>query len=226
MVLKTACRIGGLFLYVGGDLRTIRFWSWPVNLPICQASFEKVSRMTNVPSDDLTYPTGAIPAWVDGVLQPADKLRVHQQGWRHKAISVFLFAQDQLLVQRRALNKYHTPGLWANTCCTHPHWQEEAPDTAERRLREELNITGIALESVGQVEYRADVGGGMIEHEVVDMFIGQMPHPVDLSPNPAEVCEVQWITRDALLTKMHKSPQDFTPWLHIYLTKHSDRFWP
>jgi isopentenyl-diphosphate Delta-isomerase len=70
-----------------------------------------------------------------------------------------------VLIQQRALGKYHTPGLWANTCCTHPHWGEDLA-CARRRLREELGITGWRWPA-GQVEYRADVGGGLTEHEVV-----------------------------------------------------------
>ena len=61
-----------------------------------------------------------IPAWIDGVLTPVEKLEVHQRGLRHKAVSVFVMDGDNVLLQRRALGKYHTPGLWANTCCTHP----------------------------------------------------------------------------------------------------------
>lgn len=63
-----------------------------------------------------------IPAWIDGSLTPVEKLDAHLRGLRHKAVSVFVMAQDALLIQRRALGKYHTPGLWANTCCTHPNW--------------------------------------------------------------------------------------------------------
>ena len=72
-----------------------------------------------------------IPAWVEGVLQPVEKLAAHLDGLRHKAVSVFVTRGDQLLIQQRALGKYHTPGLWANTCCTHPHWGEADIDCAE-----------------------------------------------------------------------------------------------
>ena len=68
--------------------------------------------------------TQLIPAWVDGDLVPLDKLDVHRRGLRHPAVSVFLLDGDRFLIQRRALGKYHTPGLWANACCTHPLWGE------------------------------------------------------------------------------------------------------
>jgi isopentenyl-diphosphate delta-isomerase len=81
-----------------------------------------------------------IPTWVDGTLQPVEKLEAHQRGLRHKAISVFLMRDGKVLLQRRAMHKYHTPGLWANTCCTHPFWGEASLDCATRRLGEELGL--------------------------------------------------------------------------------------
>ena len=72
------------------------------------------------------------------------------------------------------MGKYHTPGLWANTCCTHPNWDEAPLDCAHRRLQEELGITDAHLTYRDTVEYRADVGGGLIEHEVVDIFLGEL----------------------------------------------------
>ena len=81
-----------------------------------------------------------IPAWVDGALTPVDKLEAHRQGIRHKAVSVFINCGTETLFQRRALSKYHTPGLWANACCTHPYWEEDPQDCAIRRLREELGV--------------------------------------------------------------------------------------
>ena len=72
-----------------------------------------------------------IPAWVDGVLTPVEKLLVHQKGLKHKAISVFVMNKGRVLLQQRAMCKYHTPGLWANTCCTHPNWNEDSSDAGD-----------------------------------------------------------------------------------------------
>ncbi|MCC5976135.1 MAG: NUDIX domain-containing protein, partial [Rubellimicrobium sp.] len=107
--------------------------------------------------------TDMIPAWVNGTLTPVDKMQAHVQGLRHKAVSVFVMNRGRVLIQQRAMGKYHTPGLWANTCCTHPDWDEPAEACALRRLRQELGITGLAPVHRGQVEYRADVGHGLIE---------------------------------------------------------------
>lgn len=164
-----------------------------------------------------------IPAWIDGKLTPVEKLQAHVQGLRHKAVSVFLLDGDNVLIQRRALSKYHTPGLWANTCCTHPEWEEVSVDCAIRRLDEELGITGVALDHRGQVEYRADVGGGMIEHEVVDVFVGRATADLAVRPNPDEVMAHRWISLSALRSEVVRTPEQFTPWLKIYLADHQDQ---
>lgn len=164
-----------------------------------------------------------IPAWVDGTLMPVEKLSVHQRGLRHKAVSVFLTAGDHVLLQRRALGKYHTPGLWANTCCTHPFWQEAPEECAVRRLHDELGITGHSVRPIGQIEYRADVGGGMIEHEVVDVFHGLMSSRGRPDFNPAEVMDVRWISVSDLAAAIDAAPATFTPWLQIYIRKHFDQ---
>ncbi len=165
-----------------------------------------------------------IPAWLDGELTPVDKMRVHREGLRHRAVSVFVMAGTQVLIQRRAPGKYHTPGLWANTCCTHPHWGEDTAVCAVRRLREELGIRGLAPALAGQVEYRADVGGGLTEHEVVDVFVAEAaPAGLMLDPNPDEVSETRWIDLYALAAEVRRWPDRFTPWLRIYLAEHMDR---
>jgi isopentenyl-diphosphate Delta-isomerase len=165
--------------------------------------------------------TEMIPAWVNGTLTPVEKLEAHQKGIRHKAISVFLMRGDKVLLQRRAMGKYHTPGLWANTCCTHPHWGEAALDCATRRLDQELGISGIPLVFRDTVEYRADVGGGLIEHEVVDIFVGEMPVGQEATPNPDEVMDTIWQPLPDLMRAVIDRPLGFTPWLQIYLRDHA-----
>jgi isopentenyl-diphosphate delta-isomerase len=162
-----------------------------------------------------------IPAWVNGELTPVGKLRTHQDGLRHKAVSVFVLYENQLLIQRRAMGKYHTPGLWANTCCTHPHWDEPPEVCAHRRLKEELGIKGLDLRYRDQVEYRADVGGGLIEHEVVDIFLANVEHRIPVTPNPEEVMDVSWVDMDDLVGKTRQTPNIYTPWLRIYLEEHA-----
>ncbi|MGV6888847.1 isopentenyl-diphosphate Delta-isomerase [Rhodophyticola sp. SM2404] len=165
--------------------------------------------------------TVMIPTWVDGTLTPVEKLEAHQKGLRHKAISVFLMRGDQVLLQQRALSKYHTPGLWANTCCTHPYWGENALDCATRRLAEELGLIEVSLIYKDTVEYRADVGNGLIEHEVVDIFIGELAAGHEPVPEPSEVMDTIWHPLGSLADEVSARPKSFTPWLQIYLREHA-----
>ncbi len=160
-----------------------------------------------------------IPAWIDGQLTPIEKLDAHLRGLRHKAISVFLLDGDRTLIQKRAAGKYHTPGLWANTCCTHPGWDEAGDTCAQRRLDEEIGLTGVTLTFADTVEYRADVGGGLIEHEVVQIFRAQADEPA-FTLNPDEVEAVRWITLQELDDEIAETPEAFTPWLRIYMAQH------
>lgn len=164
-----------------------------------------------------------IGAWVGGALQPLDKMAVHRQGLRHPAVSVFVLAGDRVLIQQRALTKYHSGGLWANTCCTHPHWGEAPAHCAARRLAEELGIEGLSLRPVGQVEYRAAVPPDLIEHELVDVFVAEAAVDLPLALDPEEVRAVRWVALDTLDAELAANPGGFTPWLRIYLTEHRDQ---
>lgn len=163
--------------------------------------------------------TDMIPAWVNGMLTEVEKLEVHQRGLRHKAVSVFVMRGREVLLQRRALVKYHTPGLWANTCCTHPAWGEEPVLCAARRLREELGIVGLALQRAGGIEYRAEVGNGLIEHEVVEVYSAQASAELVIRADPNEVMETRWITLETLEAEVATAPHRYTPWLRIYLAE-------
>lgn len=155
-------------------------------------------------------------------LYPVEKLDAHRRGLKHLAISAFVFDGDHLLIQRRADGKYHCGGLWANTVCTHPHWGEAPEVCAARRLREELGIS-VPLTMTGIAEYRAEVGNGLIEHEVVHMFRGSARRdrlvPV---PDPAEVAETRWASAADLRAEIAAAPERFTPWFRIYVDRWPD----
>jgi isopentenyl-diphosphate delta-isomerase len=158
-----------------------------------------------------------IPAIAEnGSLYPIEKLEAHRVGALHLAISVFVFCEGQLLIQRRALGKYHSPGLWANTCCSHPHWGEAPETAATRRLQEELGLV-CDLSFAGVTEYRADVGSGLIEHERVHAYVADLPFLPKLSLNPEEVMEVDWISVADLKQAIAREPGKFAEWLKQYL---------
>jgi isopentenyl-diphosphate delta-isomerase len=179
--------------------------------------------MTAIAPTDHCQNTDMIPTWVGGDLVAVEKLQVHREGLRHKAVSVFVMCGDDMLIQRRAMGKYHTPGLWANACCTHPHWGEAPEVCAARRLEEEIGLKGLPLTYRQQVEYRADVGRGLIEHEVVDIFVARLRARIPVAPNPAEVMQVQWVAMADLARLMAQAPKAYTPWLHIYLQDHAEQ---
>ena len=167
--------------------------------------------------------TAKIPTWVSGNLVAFDKLEAHRRGLLHKAVSVFVLCGEDVLIQRRAMCKYHTPGLWANTCCTHPHWGEQPEACAHRRLAEELGLTGLDLQHRNTVKYKADVGDGMVEHELVDIFTSHVDVRPTVTPNSDEVMETSWLSVADLTQRVQDTPEQYTPWLGIYLREHADQ---
>ena len=145
----------------------------------------------------------------------ASKSEVHAKGLQHRAISVCLVDENgRMLLQRRALKKYHSGGLWTNACCTHPRPQETTQAAASRRLEEELGIS-CKLEWILRTHYRADVSGGLIENEVVHLFVGSFSG--DISPNPDEVESIDWITAPELRRQIASQPEKYTYWFRHYL---------
>ncbi len=164
-----------------------------------------------------------IPAIADdGSLYPIEKMEAHRLGVPHVAVSVFLVTDGRLLIQRRALGKYHCGGLWANTCCSHPHWDEPVADAAVRRLSEELGVTGVRLVPQGELSYRAEVSEGLVENERVHLYRGEPGPGTEFRPDPDEVSEIRWIALPELFAEMADEPERFAPWFRIYLDRRAD----
>jgi isopentenyl-diphosphate delta-isomerase len=139
------------------------------------------------------------------------KLAVHRTGELHRAFSAFVFdSAGRLLLQRRAGTKYHSGGLWTNTCCGHPRPGEDIVDAAERRLAEEMGIS-TALRHVGAFTYRADVGDGLVEHEFDHVLVGAFDG--EPAPVATEVDAWRWLAPEALMVECAAHPARFTPWL-------------
>jgi isopentenyl-diphosphate delta-isomerase len=159
-----------------------------------------------------------IPAiGADGRLFAVEKMQAHLSGQLHLAVSVFLFCGPRMLIQRRARSKYHCGGLWANSCCTHPHWGETLAAAARRRTREELGVR-VRLQPGRVLTYRAPVGKNLVEHERVQLFAAEVDETrLGLAPAPEEVMDTDWVTRAALVAAMAARPRDYAPWFRIYV---------
>lgn len=146
----------------------------------------------------------------DAVIGAAPKLEAHRTGALHRAFSVFVFdARGDLLLQRRARTKYHSGGLWTNTCCGHPRPGEDTGRAARQRLREEMGFT-CSLAAAGSFIYRTDVGGGLEEHELDHVYVGV--HDGLPLPAPAEVDAWRRCAIPMLEAELRHAPGRFTAW--------------
>lgn len=140
-----------------------------------------------------------------------EKISAHQEGRRHRAVSVFVFSsRGEVMLQLRAAGKYHCAGRWSNTCCTHPRPYEIPADAARRRLREEMGMD-CPLEEIFAFPYTADVGGGLIENEFDHVFFGFCDAAP--APDPDEATDWQWVPVDGLGKALAEFPERYAPWL-------------
>ncbi len=147
-----------------------------------------------------------------------EKLKAHEEGKLHRAFSVFIFNNNmELLLQRRAFEKYHSQGLWSNTCCSHPMQGESIVAAGERRLKEELGIS-CKLNQLFSFNYRAQVDTNLVEHEVDHVLIGfsnETPHL-----NHEEAIAFKWQSLEDLKKNIENNPLDYTQWLKIIIDEH------
>lgn len=140
------------------------------------------------------------------------KWKVHQQGLLHRAFSVFLLQGNQMLIQKRAEHKYHSAGLWANTCCSHPRVGESLDLAVERRLLEETAIQ-CPVHPLFSFHYRAVFENGLIEYELDHVYVGQ--YSGTFQANPEEASQMKWITFEELESELTHHPEQFAPWFII-----------
>jgi isopentenyl-diphosphate delta-isomerase len=153
----------------------------------------------------------------DNEIGVMEKLQAHQEGLLHRAISVFVFNdRNELLLQQRAAEKYHSPYLWTNTCCSHPRPGEVLIDAANRRLVEEMNMY-CPLEYQFSFTYKAVLDQGLTEHELDHIFFGESN--VLPQPDPAEVMNYKYLSLSAIEKEIEKNPEEYTSWFKLMLYK-------
>jgi len=154
------------------------------------------------------------------------KTEAHQKGILHRAVSVFVVnCAGEWLLQQRALNKYHSAGLWTNTCCSHPFPGETNARAASRRLLEEMGIANCTLTRLFDFTYFQQLENGLTEHELDHVFLGfsdQLPHA-----NTEEVMNFRYIGFDELKKDVGKNPEQYTVWFRLIFERvqqHIERF--
>jgi isopentenyl-diphosphate delta-isomerase len=149
----------------------------------------------------------------DDAIGTMEKMEAHRRGVLHRAFSVFIFDQHgRMLLQQRALHKYHSGGLWTNACCSHPRPGEETVLAASRRLKEELGFQ-TSLQPMFQFTYKAEFENGLTEYEFDHVFFGMYEGAV--VQNEEEVMNFQFETVEKIAERITLEPENFTAWFRI-----------
>ena len=150
------------------------------------------------------------------------KTEAHEKGLLHRAISILIFnSQGEMLLQQRAMSKYHWAGIWSNACCTHPRENETYQQAAERRLVEELGFETPLNEQFHFIYKAKDEQSGLTEHELDHVFTGTFDG--DFEFNPEEVQAVRWAAPKVLLEEVAAEPEKFSFWIKIILDEFVQR---
>ena len=157
----------------------------------------------------------------DREIGAVEKMAAHREGILHRAFSIFVFDDaGRMLLQQRAQQKYHSGGLWTNTCCSHPRPGEPIAEAAHRRLREEMGFD-CPLETAFSFIYRADLDHELTEHEYDHVLIGR--YSGDPVPNAAEVDDWKWTPLPEVCAAVAERPETFTVWFRIALKELTNR---
>jgi isopentenyl-diphosphate Delta-isomerase len=147
-----------------------------------------------------------------------EKIEAHEKALLHRAFSVFVFNEkNELMIQQRAHSKYHSPGLWTNTCCSHQREGESNVDAGKRRLQEEMGFTTDLKDTISFI-YKAPFDNGLTEHEFDHILVGNFDGEPNL--NPDEVAAWKWVPLESLQKDMEKNPQVYTEWFKIIFDKY------
>ena len=143
------------------------------------------------------------------------KLEAHEKGVLHRAFSVFIFnKKKELMLQKRNLHKYHSPGLWTNTCCSHQRDGESNINAGMRRLKEEMGFSS-QLREINSFIYKVKFDNGLIEHELDYILVGE--YEADVKPNPQEVDDWKWMGLEEINDDIKTNPEKYTEWFIIIM---------
>jgi len=149
-----------------------------------------------------------------------EKMEAHRKGLLHRAFSIFIFNdKGEMLLQQRALNKYHSPGLWTNACCSHPRPGEEIITAANRRLAEELSFQ-TAIVPAFNFTYKASFDNGLTEHEFDHVLVGNYSLEITFNENEAMACEYKSVA--IIKEEIEVNPEKYTAWFIIAFPKVMD----
>ena len=149
----------------------------------------------------------------DEVIGEMEKMEAHLKGVLHRAFSVFIFNdKNELLLQKRASSKYHSGGLWSNSCCSHPRIDESVVQAGSRRLVEEMGFL-VPLNPIFSFIYFAKLDNDLTEHELDHVLIGRYSEPPNLNPDEAE--DWKYVGLDELAVDMSEHPENYTEWFKI-----------
>jgi isopentenyl-diphosphate delta-isomerase len=156
----------------------------------------------------------------DEVIGSMEKMEAHQKGVLHRAFSVLIHRNGRILLQQRSLNKYHSRGLWTNTCCSHPRLNESISDAGSRRLEEEMGFN-CPVKPHFHFIYKAQLDNGMIENELDYVLFGT--YEGEIHPNPDEVMDYKWISWNEFVEDITRQPERYTAWLQILVTDYKQK---
>ena len=153
----------------------------------------------------------------DRQIGPVEKMVAHRDAVLHRAFSILIFnSKNELLLQKRDINKYHSGGLWTNTCCSHPRFMENLKTATKRRLQEEMGFT-CDLKMLFDFIYKAEFENGLFEHEYDYVFMGR--YDGDFVPNPFEVASTKWMSLEDIEKDIVVNPDIYTHWFKILIPK-------
>ncbi|KGP75133.1 isopentenyl-diphosphate delta-isomerase [Desulfosporosinus sp. Tol-M] len=149
----------------------------------------------------------------DNEIGSGNKMHIHKEGILHRAFSIFIFnSQGQMLIQKRSRNKYHSGGLWTNTCCSHPRIGENIAVSTHRRLKEEMGFD-CELKRTFCFTYFADLDNGFIENELDHVFVGF--YDGELKPNVLEVEDWKWVSPEGVKIDIKQNPDCYSHWFKL-----------